>query len=225
MKKFLLTLLLLLAACAAAPTETTPTTLRVEYTAAARPWLAALQNCAADQDVTPLLEPRSAGFLDPSVEMAIRIGEPDAFPGPAYQIGEEEIVLAVHPQNPVALLDRATARRLFAGQVANWQELGGPDLPVQVWVYTAGDDLQQAFDAAVLQGTPIASTARLATSIEEMAAGVGSDPTAIGLLPARQALETVRAIRLDDPIRLPVLALVHAEPGNTLTNVLACLQK
>jgi hypothetical protein len=224
MKKFLLVLLFLLTACNAAPTETTPSSLRVEYTAAARPWLAALQDCAAGQNATLLLEPRSADFFDPSSDMAMRIGEPAAFPGFAYQIGEEEIVLVVHPQNPAALLDRATARRLFAGQVANWQELGGPDLPVQVWVYAAGEDVQQAFDAAILQGTPAVSTARLATSIEEMAAGIGSDPAAVGLLPAGQVPETVRTLHLNAPLLVPVIALTGAEPEGALAGILACLQ-
>ena len=108
MKKFLLILLLLLTACGASTPEATPTTLRVQYTAAARPWLAPLQDCATDQAATLLLEPRSADFFDPVADLAMRIGEPAAFPGPAYRVGEEEIVLVVHPQNPVSLLDRAT---------------------------------------------------------------------------------------------------------------------
>jgi hypothetical protein len=231
MKKYLLILLLLLTACrqvpegsgASAP-EAEPSTLRVQYTAAARPWLAALQDCAPGQAATLLLEPRSSDFFDPNIDLAMRIGGPAVFSGPAYQIGEEEIVLVVHPQNPVALLDQEAARRLFAGQVANWQELGGPDLTVQVWVFAASEDVQQAFDAAILQGTPAASTARLATSLEAMAAGVGSDPAAVGLLPASQVPETVRGLHLEEPIRVPVLVLANAEPDGALAEILACLQ-
>lgn len=227
MRKPLLALLLLLTACTAAPTEAV--SLQVQYTAAARPWLASLQDCAAAQNVILLPEPRAAAFFDASSDLTIRIGEPDAFPGPAYQIGEEEIVIVVNATNPVVRLDRATARRLFAGQITRWQEVGGPDLPIQVWVYAAGEDIQEAFEAAIMQGMPVSSAARLATSIEAMATGIGSDPAAVGLLPARQVPETLRPLTLSDgeqsAITVPVLALPGPEPPEALTAILLCLQR
>lgn len=227
MRKFLLALLLLLTACTAAPSEAIP--LRVQYTPAARPWLASLQDCAAAQNVTLLPEPRAAAFFDATSDLAIRIGEPDAFPGPAYQIGEEEILIVVNAANPIARFDRATARRLFAGQIVRWQEIGGPDLPIQVWVYAAGEDIQEAFDAAIMQGTPVSSAARLAGSIETMAASVGSDPAAVGLLPARQVPNTLRPLTLSGEERrtmtVPVLAFPGLEPPEALPAILLCLQR
>jgi hypothetical protein len=224
---FLLLLFLLTACTAAAPGEPVP--LQVQYTDAARPWLVDLQDCAARQNTVLLLEPRPADFFDASVDLAIRIEEPDILSQPAYSIGEEEIVLIVHPANPVALIDSNTARRLFAGQTTNWRELGGPDLPIQVWVYAPGEDIQEAFETAIMQGMPVTSTARLAPSIEAMVAAIEADSAALGLLPSRQVPATLRRLNLPPETRevltVPVLALPGPEPPETLTSILLCLQR
>lgn len=224
----LLALLLLLGACAPPSTET-PVVLTVQYTAAARPWLVAVEDCAAATGAIVRPEERAAAAFDLTADLAIRIGEPDVFPAPAYQIGEEQIILVVHPQNPVAALDLPALQSIFSGQTANWRDVGGLDRPIQVWVYPAGEDLQQIFRAAVLQNRPLVSTARLAASPEDLAAVVGSDPAAVGFLPGRQVPETLRRLILpveaQTALTVPVLALLGPEPPEVIGDLLPCLQR
>lgn len=224
----LLAWLLLLSACGPADTQAA-VPLTVQYTAAARPWLAPLEDCAASAGALIRPEMRAAAFFDPAADLMLRLGEPPLFPAPAYQIGEEQIAFVVHPDNPVAALDQSSLQALFGGQTVNWREVGGRDLPVQVWVYAEGEDLQQLLRAVVLQNRPVASTARLATSPEDMAAGLGADPAAIGFLPAHQIPATLR--RLDLPaetqaaLTVPVLALPGADTPAVLDAILTCLQR
>ena len=58
----------------------------MQYTAAAVPWLANIQDCAGTDVVAA--EQRAADFLAPStVDMAVRIGQPANLTLPAYRIG------------------------------------------------------------------------------------------------------------------------------------------
>ena len=230
MKRFFtpLFIVFLLAACGTPATETTPQVVRVQYTFAAQPWLAGVYDCVGETIV--FAEPRSADYFDySSMDMAIRIGQPDVLTTPAYQIGTEEIVIIVNPQNPVATFTAQDARALFSGQIGNWHELGGADLPVQVWVYAAGEDVQWVFDAAVMQGTQVTSTARLAVSPEAMAAGIAADPGAVGFLPLHWMSGNVHVVNLpadlDEALTVPVLAIIPSEPQGAVRGIIACLQR
>jgi phosphate transport system substrate-binding protein len=49
-----------------------------------------------------------------------------------FVIGYDGIAVVVNPQNPVAELTVAQLSDLFTGKLRNWNEVGGPDLPVKV---------------------------------------------------------------------------------------------
>ncbi|MCX6035551.1 MAG: substrate-binding domain-containing protein [Chloroflexi bacterium] len=196
--------------------------ITVQYTAAAAPWLAELYNCAGADVVST--EQRAVDFLDPqSVDLAIRIGQPDNLTSPAYQIDIEELLVIVNPQNPVNVLTAEQVRGLFTGHVLNWQEVNGSNAPVQVWAFSSGEDVQQIFEHTALGGSPVTSTARLAASPDEMAQALASDVNAVGILTRRW-----KAGNVSDAYTvatLPVLALTKAEPQGAVQELLACLQK
>lgn len=51
-------------------------------------------------------------------------GETDRLPGLTYHtLGVASLALLVNPQNPVANVDEATARRIFLGDIADWQDV------------------------------------------------------------------------------------------------------
>jgi hypothetical protein len=222
MKRLFLLTALFLAACSGGTPAATPAPLRVQYTFAAQPWLADLADCAAPTPVLPEL--RAADYLDPgSTDLAIRMGVPTPLLVPAYQIGSEEIVVVVHPQNQVASLTIEQVRDLFAGTITNWRQVGGSDRTVEVWIFTAGEDVQQAFDSAVMQDAAVVSSARLAAGPEEMAAVVGSDPGAIGILTRGWATEDLRIALAAATV--PVLAILPEGSTETLTALVACVQE
>lgn len=215
-----LTLLtLLLVACAAAPSIPAISPLRVQHTFATLPWLEAVQRCAGETPAS--FEQRAALFLEAeSVDLAIRIGEPSPLLLPAYQIDQEEVLVVVHPQNPVRSLSRTQVQGLFGGSLRTWQAVGGEDAPVQVWVFPPGEDVQQVFSAA-LEGTPITSLARLATTPEAMLRAIADDPHAIGLLTRRLLDERVRPVFT--VALAPVLALMP--PASPAEALVGCLQR
>ena len=158
-----------------------------------------------------------------TANMAIRIGQPDDLTFPAYQIGSEDILVIVNPQNPLNTLIAEQVRGLFTGQIQNWQEVNRSSAPVQVWVFASGEDVQQIFEQTILGGSPVTSTAKLATSMEEMSQAIAKDVNAIGILPRHW--KTGNVSEVFTVATVPVLALTPSEPQGAVQGILACLQK
>lgn len=214
--------LLLLASCASPSPAPEAVALRLQYTFAAQPWLGNMQDCAGETLLSTEL--RAADFLDlQSADMVIRIGESAPLPHPAYQIGEEETLVIVNRQNHAAQWSADEVRRLFTGVVTNWREVNGPDAPVQVWVFAAGEDIQQVFEQTALGTAPVVSTARLAAGPAEMAKAVAEDVNAVGILPRRWMTDNVAGVFT--VARVPVLVILPVEPKGAVASLLACLQK
>jgi hypothetical protein len=218
---FLVLASLLLPACTSATPTPAAQTITFQYTTATIPWLAGLYNCAGANILKA--EQHAADFLDPqSVDLAIRIGQPDNLTTPAYQIGSEEILVVVNPENPVAALTAEEVGGLFTGRISNWQEVDGISSPVQVWVFSTGEDIQKIFEQTTLGASPITSTARMAASPDEMGQAIANDVNAIGIL-ARH-WKTGNVADVYSAATAPVLALTLAKPEGAVQNLLACLQ-
>jgi ABC-type phosphate transport system substrate-binding protein len=167
---------------------------------------------------------RAADFLDPqSVDLVIRLGQSDNLASSAYQIGSDDLLVIVNQHNPIKQLTASKVQGLFSGQIQNWKEAGGSDAAVQVWAYAAAEDLQLIFDQAVLGGNLVASTARLASSPDEMIQAILTDVNAIGILNRRLSSSNVSEVYF--VTTMPVLALTKRDPQGSLNSILACLQK
>jgi hypothetical protein len=208
-------------------TPATPTAslepLRVQYSLAARPWLAKLNNCAGKNVLA--VEPRAEEFQDPkSVDLVLRVGQPDNLIAPAYQIGTDDLLVIVNQKNPLVKLTTDQVRALFIGQIHTWNSINGIDAPVQVWVFPAGEDVQQIFERSVLDGTHATSLARMANSPEEILQAVSNDADAIGIITRRLETGNIPDI-FTAASSLPVLAITQTEPQGDLAQILACLQR
>lgn len=229
----------------------TPAPLNVYTTPALRPLVERLNACALEtQGAALFLEERPASAL-PSLVGADRFETPGAggatrtAPGPAavvllrlgegpgevpfaVSLGEERVQVIVHPENPVSSLDEDQLRGLFSGETGSWEAAGGPDLPVQPWVYPAGEEIQALFEEKVLAGAPVVSTAGLAPTPEQMLEAVAGDPGAVGFIPGSWLEDGVEPVSLpdslQDSLQLPILAQVAAEPQGAAREFLSCLQ-
>jgi phosphate transport system substrate-binding protein len=114
--------------------------------------------------------------------------EPFVFP-----IAVEGIVVYVHPRNRVDSLSVDQLARVFSGEITNWKELGGADLPIHVYsfdkstgrywyvlesilgkrTFVAGTRYTGSSDA-------VSSAAALAAQQEQMLQLISADPAGIG---------------------------------------------
>lgn len=206
---FLLLLVSLLASCFPTTTPAPETQIINVYTTpATQPWLPDVFACAPFGTVINVAS-------DPAfTDISLRLGEPDLLTAHPYQIDTEEILVVTPRQSPVQNLTVDEVRELFAGQ---------SDLSVQVWVYAAGEDVQKVFEQAVMQGRSVSSSARLATSPQQMSDTLNNTPNTIGILPSHWKVGDSRSVYTIPDV--PVLALTDKEPQGAIQAIIACLQK
>jgi phosphate transport system substrate-binding protein len=109
--------------------------------------------------------------------------------------------VAVNPDNPVKGLTLAQVRQAFSGELTNWSQVGGPDLPIKVFVRDTTAATRQSFDDFVFAGAKPTYSPGAATvgSNAEMTTSVHSFAGAIGMATLKQAT-------VDDP-KLRLLAI------------------
>jgi phosphate transport system substrate-binding protein len=156
--------------------------------------------------------------------MVMRIGLPARLITTAYQIGTDDLLVIINPQNHVNELTADQVRAIFTGRIQTWEAINGTDALIQVWVYSEGEDVQQVFEKSVLGGSPVTSLARLANSPEEMSQAVSNNPSAVGIITRRLKTGTTSDI-FTAASSLPVLVFTRSEPQGPLAQILACLQK
>ncbi len=212
---FLLLTAFLLTSCATPTPAATPQAVKVFATSAASPRLDDLYHCASSSAVIELSEAQSA-------DISLRLGEPADLGTPAYQVGSEDVLVVVNPGTGVGQLTLEQVRGLFLGQATNWKEVGGNDLPVQVWIFAPEEDVARIFDQAVMNGQPVTSLARLAVSAQGMSDSVGAGPGSVGVLPRRWKAGNTHDVFLVASV--PVLAITKSEPRGAVKELLSCLQ-
>jgi len=90
--------------------------------------------------------------------------------------------ILIHPEVGVTNLTSAQVTAIFSGQVTNWSEVGGPDLPIILYVRDEGDSSTDALRSFVMGDTPFPETmAQVITSQSDMFASVAGTPGSIGV--------------------------------------------
>ena len=198
----------ILFACAPATQTTAQQQVVTVYaSSAAEPWMSDLLACADQQSII-------LNVTANSPQIYLQVGEPENLVFPAYQIDEERIFIVAHRESPVQNLSLAEAQALFAG---------GGDASVQVWVYAKDVDLQILFDQFVMKERSVTSSARLASSAQEMSDVLNAESNAVGILPEHWKTGNVREVYLAGTA--PVLAITQMEPQNGVAALIGCLQR
>lgn len=212
MRRSLIVLLILfsvlISSCSATPTPATPKLVSVYSTFAAEPWLPLLYDCAGTSVVLSRVDDAA------SAAIALRVGEPKVLTSSAYQIDSEDILIVTNRQSPVQNLTLEGARALFAGQ-------GDPS--VQVWVYSSGADVQEVFDQAVMAGSSVTPSARVAVTPQQMSDTLVKESNTVGILPRHWKVGDDREVYSVGTV--PVLAITPTEPQGVIKELIGCLQK
>jgi phosphate transport system substrate-binding protein len=139
----------------------------------------------------------------------------------AHSLATDALVVIVAPDNPTPEISTVNLARVLAGEVTNWAEIGGPDMPLVLHALGPEVDMQAALSARL--GAPVAA-AVLHGDQQALADAVARDPWAVAvagrsvILPARQMpltdscgfplLPTPLAVKANDyPLAIPVLFL------------------
>jgi len=140
------------------------------------------------------------GVLDVAA-MARPPKEEEAAQGIEYlEFGQSGVAILTHPGVGVANLTTTQVKALFAGEVTNWSEIGGPDLPLILYVRDSGDSSTKALRQVVLGDVPFPETAPVLTSQTDMQVTIAGTPGGVGFgsWPAALAMKAdVQPVALD----------------------------
>lgn len=103
-------------------------------------------------------------------------------PAQEFVVALDGLAIIVHPDNPLASLDRRTLQRIFAGELRQWGELGGHDGPVRLLARDDRSGTYDTFRSLVLGDTRLHPSARRFESTDELAAEVARNRHAIGFV-------------------------------------------
>lgn len=124
----------------------------------------------------------SRGAIDvAAMTRALSDGEDDAG-ARHYLIARDDIRIVANHALPVANLSRAQVRAVFAGEIANWRALGGPDRPLAVYAHPRGAVARQSAEQLLLDGGDFSIDARECADDAALTAAVAADPAAIACL-------------------------------------------
>ena len=167
------------------------------------------------------LEPTlaSAALAEGIADLKLSFQPEDGFG--SHALAMDALAAIVAPDNPTPEISTIDLAKVLAGEVTNWAQIGGPDMPVVLHALDPGTDMQLALSARL--GTPVA-TAVLHPDQTRLAEAVARDPWSIAIIgrantgPARRIpltdscgfplLPTPLAVKAEDyPLALPVLIL------------------
>ena len=98
----------------------------------------------------------------------------------AAPIGQDAIAVITHPGVGVDSLTTAQLRDIYQGQVANWAQVGGQNVPVQVISREASADTRAEFERFVMGNRQTTRAALVAPSARAMIETVATTPGAVG---------------------------------------------
>ena len=140
-----------------------------------------------------------AALLAADAEMIVAAGtEPDLG---SQSVALDALVPIVARDNPLPRISTTDLARVLAGQVANWKEVGGPDMPLVLHGLAADSDLQRALSKRL--GHEVVATVTHAT-LAELADAVAKDPWAVAVT-GMAAQGKAKVLPLTDSCGFPLL--------------------
>lgn len=97
-----------------------------------------------------------------------------------YKLGMDAVAVIVHRDNPVPALTVEEIGRIFAGEITNWEQVGGPAAPIKLFALRDTLGTRRFFDGFFLNGRLLSSAAREVDVHVSMPELVSQDPWAIG---------------------------------------------
>ena len=140
-------------------------------------------------------------------DISFLTGPVGAGSGPGDLIGVEALVPVVSRQNPIFAITAQDLGRVFAGGIANWDQIGGPDQPIRVLGLAPPHDLTTALQTQILgpQGRTVTPDIERLPTTADLLAAVAEDSSAIAFVGASQAGEA-KKLSIADSCGTPVAA-------------------
>ncbi len=146
------------------------------------------------------------------------------------------VAVVVHPDNPVGDLSAEQLVRIFAGEITDWQAVGGPAHAIDVYTRDEESGTRKVFVDKALGKGAITGGANVVVSNGAMKSAVAQDPYSIGYVSVGHIDETVGPVALDGvaptlenvksgvyPVARGLYSLTKGEPQGVVAEFIAYL--
>jgi phosphate transport system substrate-binding protein len=100
--------------------------------------------------------------------------------GIAHLVAKDALSVYLHPANPVNDLNLEQLKKIYTGQISNWREVGGTDMPINLLTRSPNSGTYYYFKEHVLKDQEYAKNASIRYSNQAIAEAILNDPAAIG---------------------------------------------
>ena len=114
-----------------------------------------------------------------------------------FTIALDSVCLIVHPSNPVQALTQEQAKKIYTGELTNWQQVGGPNLPIIAISRDTASGTYEVFHELAMDKERLGARVELATSNPQIFTRVSTTQGAIGYVGLGFVTDGVRAVRFE----------------------------
>jgi phosphate transport system substrate-binding protein len=131
----------------------------------------------------------------------LQLGYQDEDDRTSHSLAMDALAVIVAPDNPTPEISTADLARVLTGEVTNWAQIGGPDMPLVLHALRPETAMQRALAARV--GAPVSAAVQHADQ-QSLAEAVARDPWAIAVA-GRSGVDPARGLPLTDSCGFPLL--------------------
>jgi hypothetical protein len=243
MKKLLiLCLCLCLVSCSsdlAGNKDSEVTVIEVQISTALTHWVPKLTTCSenlVDTGITVDILPRHELNIQ-NADLVVRFGPRTLQEQNVSVLSMDRVIFIIDVNNPLTSISSQSLAEIFLGHYQTWDQV--PEkalldptyaLPISVFSYGDGSDLNPIFSSALLDCESVSQDALYAASWEILQDSVAKTPGGIGYLLESQVSADVLTLQAEDQVDLqvgleqPVIAVTRSAPEGALHQLLLCLQ-
>ena len=115
-----------------------------------------------------------------------------------YEIAKDAIAVIINPSNPVSNLNKEQIKKIFTGEIKNWNEVGGSNAPILIHTRETGSGTLTSLEDLLLDKEKVVDRATPYASAELLKNAVAKDPNGIGFDSIGFVDSTVKAVSVNN---------------------------
>jgi phosphate transport system substrate-binding protein len=139
-----------------------------------------------------------------------------------FEVSRTRMAFGVNPANPVRKVTVEAMRKVLFGEITNWRELGGPELPIRLVIVREGGGVQATVESQLLEGRKISAPDPIVVQIStQVLKVVEQEPSAIGLAQLGVLIRSgLPELKVDPPIEQVLSYVTLGEPTPAMRDVI-----
>lgn len=128
---------------------------------------------------------------------ALKEGEIEKYGLASWPFAIDGVAVGVNPANTVGALSKDQLKKIFAGEITNWKDVGGADAAISLYIREDGSGTRETFEESALDKGQATTKSNVVSSNGAMKTAIAQDKNAIGYVGIGHLDESVKGIVLD----------------------------